>query len=136
MRADYDSEGDTIQIDLEAVDRLDYGDDEVDDRIVVGIRDERPVRVDVIGTGGDIDGPLRSRLRLRSRCGSAGRGRSGRVGLCRIERSCLTWAYAPLLRALIEQLLDDEGAGSAGGLYLDRLTGFGVHQRLADRRLG
>ena len=54
MRADYDSEGDTIQIDLEAVDRLDYGDDEVDDRIVVGILGKRPVRIDVIGTDGDI----------------------------------------------------------------------------------
>jgi hypothetical protein len=59
MRADYDSEGDTIQIDLEPVGRLDYGDDEIDDRIVVGVRDERPVRVDVIGTS-DIDGPLRA----------------------------------------------------------------------------
>jgi hypothetical protein len=59
MRADYDSDGDTIQIDLERVGRLDYGDDEVDDRIVVGICDERPVRIDVIGTDGDIDGPLR-----------------------------------------------------------------------------
>lgn len=58
MRADYDSEGDTIQIDLEAVDRLDYGDDGVDDRIVVGVRDERPVRIDLIGTDGDIDEPL------------------------------------------------------------------------------
>lgn len=60
MRADYDSEGDTIQIDLEAVDRLDYGDDEVDDRIVVGVCDKRPVRVDVIGTDSDIDEPLRA----------------------------------------------------------------------------
>jgi hypothetical protein len=60
MRADYDSEGDTIQIDLEAVDRLDYGDDEVDDRIVVGIRDEKPVRIDVIGTDPDVDTPLRA----------------------------------------------------------------------------
>lgn len=60
MRADYDSEGDTIQIDLEPIDRLDYGDDEVDDRIVVGILGERPVRVDVIGTGGDIEEPLRA----------------------------------------------------------------------------
>jgi hypothetical protein len=59
MRADYDSEGDTIQIDLEAVDRLDYGDDEVDDRIIVGIREGRPVRIDVIGTAGEINGPLR-----------------------------------------------------------------------------
>lgn len=30
MRADYDSEGDTIQIDLADVERLDYG-DEIDD---------------------------------------------------------------------------------------------------------
>lgn len=60
MRADYDSEGDTIQIDLEAVDRLDYGDDEVDERVVVGVRSERPVRIDVIGTGGGVDGPLRA----------------------------------------------------------------------------
>jgi hypothetical protein len=60
MRADYDSEGDTIQIDLELVDQLDYGDDEVDERIVVGVRAERPVRIDVIGTSGDIEGPLRA----------------------------------------------------------------------------
>lgn len=60
MRADYDSEGDTIQIDLEAVDRLDYGDDGINDRIVIGIRGERPVRIDVIGTAGDVDGPLRA----------------------------------------------------------------------------
>jgi hypothetical protein len=60
MRADYDSEGDTIQIDLEPIDRLDYGDDEIDERIVVGVCQERPVRVDLIGTDGDIDGPLRA----------------------------------------------------------------------------
>lgn len=60
MRADYDSEGDTIQIDLEPVDRLDYGDDEVHDRIVVGIRGGRPVRIDVIGTSSDLAAPLRA----------------------------------------------------------------------------
>ena len=60
MRADYDSEGDTIQIDLEVVDRLDYGDDEIDGRIVVSIRDERPVRIDLIGTGAGMDEPLRA----------------------------------------------------------------------------
>lgn len=60
MRADYDSEGDTIQIDLEDVERLDYGDDEVDDRIVVGVYAERPVRIDVIGTRGGIEEPLRA----------------------------------------------------------------------------
>jgi hypothetical protein len=60
MKADYDSEGDTIQIDLEAVGRLDSGDDEVDDRIVVGIRDEKAVRIDVIGTDSDVAAPLRA----------------------------------------------------------------------------
>jgi hypothetical protein len=60
MRADYDSEGDTIQIDLESVDRLDYGDDGIDERIVVGIRDQRPVRVDLIDTSGDLAIPLRA----------------------------------------------------------------------------
>lgn len=60
MRADYDSKGDTIQIDLvDWVDRVDYGDDSVDDWLVVGIRDGRPVRIDVIGTGGDTAGSLR-----------------------------------------------------------------------------
>lgn len=60
MRADYDSEGDTIQIDLVAVDRLDYGEAEVDGRIVVGILDRQPVRIDVIGTKQDLNGPLRA----------------------------------------------------------------------------
>lgn len=60
MRADYDSEGDTIQIDLEAVERLDYGDDEVNDRIVVGILGERPVRIDLIGTDVGVEAPLRA----------------------------------------------------------------------------
>jgi hypothetical protein len=54
MRADYDSKGDTIQIDLEAVGRVDYGDDEVDDWLVISICDGRPVRIDVIGTSGDL----------------------------------------------------------------------------------
>jgi hypothetical protein len=54
MKADYDSKGDTIQIDLEAVGRVDYGDDEVDDWLVVSICDGRPVRIDVIGTSGDL----------------------------------------------------------------------------------
>lgn len=58
MKADYDSEGGTIQIDLEAVGGLDYGDDEVDDRVVVGIRKERPVRIDLLEVG-DLEEPLR-----------------------------------------------------------------------------
>ena len=54
MRADYDSEGDTVQIDLVAVDRVDYGDDTVDDGLVIGTCDGNSVRIDVIGTGGDL----------------------------------------------------------------------------------
>jgi hypothetical protein len=60
MRADYDSKGDTIQIDLvDRVERVDYGDDEVDDWLVVGILDGEPVRIDVIGTNGDTAESLR-----------------------------------------------------------------------------
>jgi hypothetical protein len=60
MKADYDSKGDTIQIDLlDPVGRVDYGDDEVDDWLVVSIRDGKPVRIDVIGTGGDLGTSLR-----------------------------------------------------------------------------
>jgi hypothetical protein len=64
MRADYDSKGDTIQIDLiDRVERIDYGDDEVDDWLVVGILDGRPVRIDVIGTDGDTAKSLRGAAR-------------------------------------------------------------------------
>lgn len=59
MRADYDSQGDTIQIDFEAVGRIDYGDDELDERLVVGVCDGRAVRIDLIGTTGDVGEPLR-----------------------------------------------------------------------------
>jgi hypothetical protein len=59
VRADYDSEGDTVQIDLETVGRVDYGDGDVDDGLVISICDGRPVRIDVIGTGGDLVGSLR-----------------------------------------------------------------------------
>lgn len=51
MRADYDSEGDTIQIQLEPVDRLSGGSDVIEDGLViVGFHDDRPVLIDVIGT--------------------------------------------------------------------------------------
>lgn len=64
MRADYDSKGDTIQIDLiDRVERVDYGDDEVDDWLVVGILDGRPVRIDVIGTDEDTAKSLRGAAR-------------------------------------------------------------------------
>lgn len=60
MRADYDSKGDTIQINLvDSATEADYGDDEVDDWLVVGIRDGQPVRIDVIGTDGDTAESLR-----------------------------------------------------------------------------
>jgi len=58
VRADYDSEGDTVQIVLAAVDRVDYGDDTVDDGLVIGMSGGKPVRIDVIGTGGDLGAAL------------------------------------------------------------------------------
>jgi hypothetical protein len=60
MRADYDSQADTIQIELTSgLDRLDYDEIVQDGAVVVGFRDERPVLIDVIGTGTDVDEPLR-----------------------------------------------------------------------------
>jgi hypothetical protein len=59
MRADYDSKGDTIQIELEPVDRLDRDDADIAG-VIVGIRDERPVMIDVIGTRAGIDEQLRA----------------------------------------------------------------------------
>jgi hypothetical protein len=59
MRADYDSEGDTLAIELvDVVDRADYGDDETHPQAVVAIRDEQPVIVDIIGTKHDVREPL------------------------------------------------------------------------------
>jgi hypothetical protein len=59
MRADYDSEGDTIQIELESVDRLDFGERVQNGAVIVHFLDKRPVIVDVIGTGADFEKPLR-----------------------------------------------------------------------------
>jgi hypothetical protein len=47
MRADYDNEADTIQIELESVDRLDRDEAGITGAIV-GILDERPVIVDLL----------------------------------------------------------------------------------------
>jgi hypothetical protein len=59
MRADYDSEGDTIQIELEhPVDRLGHTDDVGEGAVLVSIYDDRPVMVDVIGTRGGFEEPL------------------------------------------------------------------------------
>jgi len=59
MKADYDSEGDTIQIELEPVDRLDFGKDVENGAVIVHFRDKKPVIVDVIGAGSVFEKPLR-----------------------------------------------------------------------------
>jgi len=59
MRADYDSEGDTIQIELEEVRRLGHGEDVEGGAVIVSIYEDRPVMVDVIGTRNGFESPLR-----------------------------------------------------------------------------
>lgn len=59
MRADYDSKADTIQIELAPTDRLDR-DDAAVAGIIVGIREERPVLVDVIDTRSGVEERLRN----------------------------------------------------------------------------
>lgn len=59
MRVDYDSEGDTIQIELEPVRRLGHGEEVENGAVIVGIYENRPVMVDVIGTRRDFAQPLR-----------------------------------------------------------------------------
>lgn len=54
MRADYDKTADTIQIELEPADRLD-GDVAAVPGVLVGIRDEKPVLIDVLGTRGGVE---------------------------------------------------------------------------------
>jgi predicted thioesterase len=49
MRADYDKTADTIQIELEPTDRLD-GDVTTIPGVFVGIRHEKPVLIDLVGT--------------------------------------------------------------------------------------
>jgi len=58
MRADYDSSADTIQIELEPVDRLDHDDASLAG-ILVGIREQRPVLIDVIDTRSEVEERLR-----------------------------------------------------------------------------
>jgi len=51
MRADYDSEADTIQITLEPVNSLSGGSDVIENGLViVGFHEDRPVLIDLIGT--------------------------------------------------------------------------------------
>jgi hypothetical protein len=67
MRADYDSEGDTIQIELESVRRLGHGEDVENGAVIVSIYEDRPVMVDVIGTRKhDFEKPLRAAAELYS----------------------------------------------------------------------
>lgn len=58
MRADYDSEGDTLAIDLVDVERLDYGDDSAHPQAVVSFCDGRLATIDVIGARDDVEEPL------------------------------------------------------------------------------
>jgi predicted RNA-binding protein len=59
MRADYDSAGDTIQIELSRVRKLGHSEVVENGAVIVGIHEDRPVMVDVIGTRNDFEGPLR-----------------------------------------------------------------------------
>jgi len=52
MRADYDSEGQTLQIELEPAERLDGADDSIHDRVIVNLLDGRPVLIEILGTTG------------------------------------------------------------------------------------
>jgi hypothetical protein len=58
MRADYDSEGDTLAIELIEVDRLDYGDDSAHSQTVVSFRNGQLAAIDVIGAKHDVEDPL------------------------------------------------------------------------------
>jgi hypothetical protein len=59
MRADYDSIAETIQIELEPVERLDRDDADIDG-IVVGLREGKPVLIDLVGTGPTVETRLRT----------------------------------------------------------------------------
>jgi hypothetical protein len=61
MKADYDSQGDTIQIQLEEFRRPAYGEDVGNGAVVVSVHEDRPVMIDVIGTKKhDFETPLRA----------------------------------------------------------------------------
>jgi hypothetical protein len=59
MRADYDSEGDTIQIELEPVRKPGHAEDVENGAVIVSVHEDRPVMVDVIGTRNGFEDPLR-----------------------------------------------------------------------------
>lgn len=60
MRADYDSQGKTIQITLQDVERADYG-DKIDEPLaaIVAVANDEAVAVDLLGPDLDIEGPLK-----------------------------------------------------------------------------
>jgi len=61
MKADYDSQGDTIQIELEPIKQPGYGEDVENGAVVVSVFEGRPVMLDVIGTRNhDFEKPLRT----------------------------------------------------------------------------
>jgi hypothetical protein len=60
MRADYDSEGDTIQIELENVRRVGSGEDVDNGAVIVHVREDRPVMIDVIGARHGFEESLRA----------------------------------------------------------------------------
>jgi hypothetical protein len=58
MRADYDSRGDTLQIELVAVERADRADTSTHPRAVVALRDGGPVAIDLLGASEHYREPL------------------------------------------------------------------------------
>jgi hypothetical protein len=61
IRADYDTQGDTIQIELEAVRRLGHGERVDGGGVIVGIYEGRPVCIDVLSAGRcGVDQPLKA----------------------------------------------------------------------------
>jgi len=61
MRADYDTEGDTIQIELETVRRLEHGERVAGGGVIVGIYEGRPVCLDVLSARRcGVEQPLRT----------------------------------------------------------------------------
>lgn len=65
MRADYDSEGDTIRIELAELQRHAYGEDVENGAVIVSVHEDRPVAIDVIGTRKhDFEKPLWTAAKL------------------------------------------------------------------------
>jgi hypothetical protein len=58
MRADYDSEGNTLALDLIEVERLDYGDDSAHPQAVASFCDGQLAAIDVIGAKDGVEVPL------------------------------------------------------------------------------